>query len=188
MTLSRELTTTHTVPRRGRDPKGFQGQRPLMGLWVLGAGEPAVAAPPSPATKGGIARFDTWRTTLTGSPLRAGAFPGVSSQSLLHRPATHGHAFGVKTGRSRIVGKECRSAEDLHGYARATASARSVLVEDSRHGVPAHPRHHPLALKWSRLIWMYLFHSSGRSSCGKMAFTGHSSTHRPQSMQVSGSM
>src|SRR6187399_560971 len=35
---------------------------------------------------------------------------------------------------------------------------------------------------------MYLFHSAGRSSCGKIALTGHSSTHRPQSMQVSGSM
>src|SRR5687768_8712877 len=31
-------------------------------------------------------------------------------------------------------------------------------------------------------------HSAGRSSCGKMAVTGHSSTHRPQSMHVSGSM
>src|SRR3954470_4244056 len=31
-------------------------------------------------------------------------------------------------------------------------------------------------------------HSAGRSSCGKIACTGHSSTHSPQSMHVSGSM
>jgi hypothetical protein len=35
---------------------------------------------------------------------------------------------------------------------------------------------------------MYSRHSSGRSSSGKIACTGHSSTQRPQSMQVSGSM
>src|SRR5687768_13236729 len=35
---------------------------------------------------------------------------------------------------------------------------------------------------------MKLAHSAGRSSCGKMAVTGHSSTHSPQSMHVSGSM
>ena len=43
-------------------------------------------------------------------------------------------------------------------------------------------------LKNALLIWTYSVHSWGRSSSGKIAFTGHWSTHRPQSMQVSGSI
>ena len=43
-------------------------------------------------------------------------------------------------------------------------------------------------LNQSALICTYFCHSAGKSSLGKIARTGHSSTHKPQSMHVSGSM
>src|SRR3954463_16505596 len=55
-----------------------------------------------------------------------------------------------------------------------------------RRARPAYEAH--TFLKYSAFREMKLPHSDGRSSSGKIALTGHSSTHRPQSMQVSGSM
>src|SRR5690349_3347547 len=43
-------------------------------------------------------------------------------------------------------------------------------------------------LKTSRLIWMYSFMFDGTSSSGKIAVTGHSGSHAPQSMHSSGWM
>src|SRR5215831_21389998 len=43
-------------------------------------------------------------------------------------------------------------------------------------------------LKTSRLIWMYSFMFAGTSSSGKMAVTGHSGSHAPQSIHSSGWM
>src|SRR5262245_48913361 len=60
--------------------------------------------------------------------------------------------------------------------------ARALFVDRHRCGFPGGFSD----LKTSRLIWMYSRMLPGTSSSGKIAVTGHSGSHAPQSMHSSG--
>ena len=75
--------------------------------------------------------------------------------------------------RNRPVGEETSTPSSLR---------RSVALFPFSPSVPSY------FVYQSALICTYFCQSSGMSSSGRIAWTGHSSTHRPQSIQVSGSM
>ena len=123
------------------------------------------------------------RADNTRAQNRAVAAPNVYRS---RRSSGSGCGLGYLNAPCGVLGSStlCVESEQWLYFSMNTKNAtRSVAIPKK-----TVPEASSYFLKKSRLIWTYFFHSPGKSSSGKMAFTGHSSTHRPQSMQVSGSM
>src|SRR5712664_1740381 len=90
---------------------------------------------------------------------------------------------GIRDSRKSMVKYWAR----IFGPAMEKAAHRSVPPKTAKSRLlPNRPGYFPFFAYQSALMGVKLFHFSGRSSSAKMAVTGHTGTHAPQSIHSVG--